>query len=567
MQFEECVQRFHAYFTADANACVALGVNQRLRELPDPSLAAARRRVIAGRELLAMFRQCQREQLDFDTELDLDLAVQALEYDVFWHELRFNGKLQLEQLPDAADGISDGIFLLFANDPRPSTERLADITARLELVPEYLAVFLARLDTPVARWRAMDLAKARELPAFFATLYQWAQAEVYPELSRLSKAIVQAEQALSVYCRALQQLPVTANFAIGSAAASELIRLRGIDVPLTGLSAMAREFLAVNMAEVEELRQQLLTKYRLPTNWTAAQLQDYLNKRYQIDPGDAEFNGILASYRREQERIIRFIEARELFPLSSDQTMKIIRTPGFMVPSIPAGAMMSPPPFRSGVRQSLIYLTLDAELLAEHTALSIPVMLIHEGIPGHHLQLASAAAHNSIIRRHVSAMDQAEGWTTMLEDYFLDLGYMEELTLEARFIAKRDIARLGARVAIDLYFMTGNSDYLAVGVPLSAGDNDPFVNAGCLLKAVTGFTDGRLQGELNWYSQSRGYPLSYLAGNQLVWQLKHDVSRAQQGRLEGHGLDRVFHQTYLAAGAMPLSFLRRVFKHEGLLND
>ena len=153
----------------------------------------------------------------------------------------------------------------------------------------------------------------------------------------------------------------------------------------------------------------------------------------------------------------------------------------------------------------------------------------------------------------------------MLEDYMLDLGYMGELTDEARFIGKRDIARLGARVAIDLYFMTGDAAYLEVGVPLGRLGSDPFANAAALLGPVTGFTPSRLQGELNWYSQSRGYPLSYLTGNRLTWQLKRDVAAAQTGKLEGLALDRAFHRAYLEAGAMPLTFLRKVFENKGLL--
>ena len=148
----------------------------------------------------------------------------------------------------------------------------------------------------------------------------------------------------------------------------------------------------------------------------------------------------------------------------------------------------------------------------------------------------------------------------------LDLGYMGDLTDEVRFSAKRDISRLGARVAIDLFFMTGNRDYLDVGVAVDFSSEDPFEAAGNLLAAVTGFVPGRVEAELNWYSQERGYPLSYLTGNRLVWQLKQDLSVAQKGRLEGPELDRLFHRLYLESGNMPLSFLRRVFAHEGLLS-
>jgi uncharacterized protein (DUF885 family) len=565
LQYNECVNQFHDYFTQDPNACVALGVAKRLNDLPDPSLAAEQQRVQAGKRLLEQLRQCSQEGLDFDQSLDLELAIQAVEYELFGLTYQFNGKTESVQMPDAGDDISDGIFLLFANDPRPAAERLANITARLEKVPEYLDAVLDRLDTPVKRWLDMDLEKTAELPEFLHTLRDWAAAEAYPEIARLDTAIAAAEQALDRYRQQLKALPTTDQFAVGQEQAEQLVKLRGIDVPLAELKTMAKDFLAVNAAEVEELRQKLLGKYRLPAGWTAEQLQRFLNERYRVDPQDASYNGILNRYQAERESILTFIREQDLFPLPPDQDMKIIRTPGFMTPSIPAGAMMSPPPFRDGIKQSMIYLTLSQELLDEHTELSIPVMLIHEGIPGHHLQLASAASHPSVIRRHMDAMDQAEGWTTMLEDYMLDRGYMGELTDEARFIGKRDIARLGARVAIDLYFMTGDESYLDVGVPLGKPGNDPFANAAALLGQVTGFTPGRLQGELNWYSQSRGYPLSYLTGNRLVWKLKRDVATAQQGKLEGLALDRAFHRAYLEAGGMPLTFLRKVFEHKGLL--
>ena len=244
--------------------------------------------------------------------------------------------------------------------------------------------------------------------------------------------------------------------------------------------------------------------------------------------------------------MLGFIKGRDLFPIFEDQDMTILRTPGFLAPSIPAGAMVSPPPLREGVRRSLVYLTLSEELRDEHTEISIPIMMVHEGIPGHHLQLAWASTHPSPIRRMFDAMEHAEGWTTMLEDYILDQGYGGELTDEIRFIAKREMCRLGARVAIDLYFMTGLEDYLNVGIEFDRGDGSPFSLAGGLLKTVTGFVDERVQAELNWYSSERGYPLSYLTGNHLVWSLKTDFERAQGGQtLEN---DRFFHHTYLQQG-------------------
>ena len=154
----------------------------------------------------------------------------------------------------------------------------------------------------------------------------------------------------------------------------------------------------------------------------------------------------------------------------------------------------------------------------------------------------------------------------MLEDYMLDVGYIgDDLVDEVRFIAKRDISRLVARVGIDLYFMTSNKDYLDMGLGQSFDSQDVFENAALLLKEATGFTDGRVQAELNWYSTEQGYPLSYLTGNRLVWQLKEDIQRANTKNLDNVALDRAFHDVYLNSGCMPVESLRLVFLELGYL--
>ena len=162
-------------------------------------------------------------------------------------------------------------------------------------------------------------------------------------------------------------------------------------------------------------------------------------------------------------------------------------------------------------------------------------------------------------------MEHAEGWTTMLEDYMLDIGYAGDLTDEVRFVTKRDISRIAARVAIDLFFMSGERAFLDLGIDAGIDDADePFVAAGKLLKKVTGFVDARVQAELNWYSRERGYPLSYLTGNHLVWRLKRDFEAAQGGA--GTEVDRKFHRAFLESGNMPVSFLRRLLMERGQLN-
>lgn len=558
-------RQFHAAMADDANYRVAKGIDEDLGVLPDPSLAAGAKRAQVARDLLIQLDGLDRASLDFNQDLDLDLARLMLERRVHSETLRFNARTMREQCPRAGDDIGDGLFLMFANDPRPDGERLANVTDRLEAVPAYVDALLAALDTPLKRWVDMDVEKVEGLETLFDNLQGWAASAEWSDHGRLQRACASAWDALQSYMTRLQALPTTRHFALDQTAAQRVVDLKAVGMSLDQLRDMAARYLADTAEEIEQLRGRLVAKYELAPHTSAADLQRTLAERYRVSVVDDDMDMVLQRYEQERSRLLDWIRERDLFPVFEDQDMRILRTPAFMEPSIPAGAMMSPPPFREGVRTSLVYLTLKTELLDEHTEIGIPGMMIHEGIPGHHLQLATAGRHPSVFRKHFDAMEHAEGWTTMLEDYMLDQGYMGDLTDEARFCGKRDLSRIGARVAIDLFFMTGDRSMLEVGVDCDLSSADPFVAAGNLLQAVTGFVPGRVQAELNWYSQERGYPLSYLTGNQLVWQLKHDLKAANRGRLDEIDLDRTFHRVYLEAGNMPVTYLRRVFEHHGML--
>ena len=564
MNYETFVANFHKHHSENPNACVAKGIDALHDELPDPSTEYERNTLQNTKSLLGQLDALENCEHTFDARLDLDLARLSLQAQVHGLGLQFNDRSNSQQKPSAGDDIGDGIFVLFANDPRPPAERLLNITARLEKVPDYLQKLLRRLDQPIGRWAAMDQEKVAGLPSLFSTLHSWAKETRFSDLARFEKAKSAAENGLQDYQRRLSALPTSAYFHLEETDARAIIRNRGIDLSLSELHAMATSFVQETRLTIEDLRTKLVTKYKLPSDTPTQQVHDFLNKRFRAEAGNLD--RILDMYHREKDRILAFIHDRKLFPILPNQELRVLRTPTFMEPSIPAGAMMSPPPFREGTRVSLIYITLRDDLVDEHTQISIPTMMIHEGIPGHHLQLATASTHPSTIRRHFDAMEHAEGWTTMLEDYMLDLGYLEDRTDEARFCGKRDLSRIAARVAIDLYFMTGNRSYLDIGVPCDVSNPDPFEAAGALLYATTGFTPGRVQAELNWYSQERGYPLCYLTGNQLVWQLKSELGVAQQGKRTGQDIDRLFHQTYLQSGNMPVTFLRRVFQHQGYLD-
>jgi uncharacterized protein (DUF885 family) len=562
--FEQVEQQFKDFVLADADTSIALGATTHLGQLGDPSLAAIKVRGDGARQLLKTLMQIDAS--GFDEQLNLDLMQRYLQAELFFDGLQQHGETQRRRRPSGVDGISAGIFQLFVNDERDAEPRLDNVLSRLQQAPQYLAVEAEVLTQPIARWRDIEIEQGEGIADMLATIVSWAKQESYPRLADLEAAVAQCNTALDAYLADLATREVIASFAIGEDKVRELLAIRQIKQSPAELAGMARDFMRDTKALLADLRIRLCEKYELGSATTEVELHELLNKRFAAKITDGRLGSILDHYTEQVDSISQFIKDRELFVVPDQQNMQIMQTPGFLEPVIPAGAMWPPLALREGKKTSLVYLTLKEDQLAEHTSLGIPVMMIHEGIPGHHLQFATAAQHPAFIRRIFYAAEHAEGWTTMLEDYMLDVGYIgDDLVDEVRFIAKRDISRLVARVGIDLYFMTANKDYLDMGLGLSFDSQDEFENAALLLKEATGFTDGRVQAELNWYSAEQGYPLSYLTGNRLVWKLKEDIQQANTKNLDSIGLDRAFHEVYLNSGCMPVESLRLVFAELGYL--
>ena len=568
LDFTAIELKFKSFVLSDPETSMSLGEVEFLGLLGDPSLAALKSDTDAAKEIIGFIESCQSS--DFDQNLDLDLMARYLKQQVFFSELKQGGELQRCRKPGGVDGISAGIFQLFVNDDRSATDRLSNILSRLLQAPKYLETEAAVITQPIKRWLDIEIEQAEGLPGLFDTIYNWAVQESFESLTELQQAIDECNLALSNYVTDLLSRNTITDFVIGEEKVLEILALRNIHQTPKQLATMAKDFMAETQSLLSDLEISLQAKYKLPATTTQEELHEFLNNKFAAKIKGGEISSILDIYSEQIESINKFISSNQLFEIPATQSIKILQTPSFLEPVIPAGAMWPPLALREGSKTSLVYLTLKDDQLAEHTELGIPVMMIHEGIPGHHLQFATAAHHPSFIRRIFSANEHAEGWTTMLEDYMLDVGYIDaELVDEVRFIAKREMSRLVARVGIDLYFMTGNQDYLNVGLDLGFEKNgysdDVFENAAKLLKTATGFTDGRVQAELNWYSTEQSYPLSYLTGNRMVWKMKGEVLEQNLKQLSEIELDKAFHKVYLQSGCMPVNSLRSIFVDEGYL--
>jgi uncharacterized protein (DUF885 family) len=170
----------------------------------------------------------------------------------------------------------------------------------------------------------------------------------------------------------------------------------------------------------------------------------------------------------------------------------------------------------------------------------------HEGVPGHHLQLAQAVYNKAQLnawRRIAGTSGHAEGWALYAERLMDELGH---LTTPAERLGMLDGQRMrAARVVLDIGVhlekkMPG-SDRIWTG-------NDAFP----FLRANVNMDDAFVRFEVNRYLGWPGQAPSYKVG-QRIWEQLRDESR----RREGAAFDiKAFHKRALDIGGVGLDTLR-----------
>jgi uncharacterized protein (DUF885 family) len=169
----------------------------------------------------------------------------------------------------------------------------------------------------------------------------------------------------------------------------------------------------------------------------------------------------------------------------------------------------------------------------------LEAMAFHEGIPGHHLQIAIAGELSAIpeFRKHLRNSAYSEGWglyTERLSDEMgLYTGPVERLGMlsadsmrASRLVVDTGLHALGWSREQAVQFMLDNS-------PLSAGVVRP---------------------EIDRYIVTPGQATSYMIGRLEIQRLRREAEQRQ-----GDGFDvRRFHSAVLDSGSLPLDVLEQV---------
>ncbi|GAA0753455.1 DUF885 domain-containing protein [Ideonella azotifigens] len=222
-------------------------------------------------------------------------------------------------------------------------------------------------------------------------------------------------------------------------------------------------------------------------------------------------------------------------------------TPDAMVPLTGDGGSMNPPPpfiddtvgwwnighFNPAMSQEERERNVRGLVLFKETGMG--PYAVHEGVPGHHLQLSIARLNPNPLRNLFQDAVQNEGWALYAEQEMWEQGGLGNSLAAQYNVLRSDRFRI-RRVVYDVNIETGKW-------PLQQGaDWKDEAQPG------KGEIDPELKRSVNWPAQL----ICYFAGKQQILALKADYKK----KLGAQYSERRFHDELLAMGSIPYVFAR-----------
>jgi len=522
--------RFERLVRDNPVLATSLGLHEFDHRLGDGSRDAVLAELEADKAHLGMIESLDPTKLSPDAQFERELEIHNVRRAVFdTEEVRIWERRSL-----ALDTIGDALFLLFARDHAPLSERLQAIAGRLEAVPAYLAQARTIPQEPQVRlWQRLAIQTAGQLPSFFDELVASADGVVGDsDVRRIERASGAAKIAVAEYRGWVEESLAdgTDAWQLGRERHDALVGLRAFD----GLDADA----------ILELGREQLAIEREARAAAARDVDPDANEEVVIDriksDHPATFEAALEAYREAMDRARAHLVDRDLVTIPERERIEVIETPSYLRNVLPFAAYFEPAKFDPSPKG--IYIVTrsvdgDPGSMREHNFASISNTSIHEAYPGHHLQLSAASAHPSLTRLLADAPEFVEGWGMYVELMMREHGFDDGPRY--RVMLHTDAVWRAVRIICDVLMHRGE---------LSVDEAARF------MVEQTGFEEPNARSEVQWYTYRPTYPMSYLLGRTLLISLR----ASEQQRL-GDAFDlKRFHDTLMRNGSLPISFHRRL---------
>ncbi|MEO6152043.1 MAG: DUF885 domain-containing protein [Croceibacterium sp.] len=428
-----------ALLAQDPVAATQLGDHRRDGELPAIDAAGRAARAASDRALLAGLGTIDRARLTRDNQVDYALLKNALEYDLWdlttlqtwaWNPQAYNSSA------------SNALYSLAARDFAPFPQRIAAITARMEQLPAYLAEARRQLDPArVPRVHAETVARQN------AGIMEIVDTIVVPELTksglpraRFDAARANLKAALTEHQTWLDSVLVPnakGDFRLGPQRYDQKMRFEL-------MSAMTRpELKAKALAAFADTRQQMERLARTLPGCAGGTQQLAIECGLALSYAERAPRAQLEARTRETlEQATEFVRAKGFVGMPSGPVQVITMptfnqgnsvayddAPGALEADLPNLFAVSPIPADWSESQAISFLT-------EYNTYMLNDLSIHEGMPGHYLQLDHAKRTRDPLRAVLQSGPYIEGWAVYGEGLMAEQGYLGgEATLEGKLFA------------------------------------------------------------------------------------------------------------------------------------
>lgn len=428
------------------------------------------------------------------------------------------------------------IHLLMARTFAPLDERKEAVVARLMTIPDYLDAVRPNLREipPVLLDNALDI--AAQGPTFVDEVVRQLLRHFPGEAERLEHAGSRARTGFLRFHDFLDKemrATSTGTFAIGERWMNYKLE-RELLLPWTCV-----QIDQIGRNQVESTRALLEAEaQRIDPRSTWRELYDEGRNRV------PEPHWLREAYVAEMERARQFITDKKLMPLPVGDKLEIVDTPVFQRASTPFTSYQAPAPFDTEQTGFFCVTPVDlrrskdeqAEQLTGHCLPLIPVTVLHEVWPGHHLQRCHANHASTRLRRITVSDLFLEGWALYGEELMHDHGYFTTDPLTRLFQLRHQMWR-ACRMLLDTGLHTGRMT-IEEGVALLCDE--------------AGLEPEAALAEVHRACTQPTHLLGGLAGKLQILELRDDV----QSRLGAHFSLYDFHAALLATGTLPLALVR-----------
>ena len=438
--------------------------------------------------------------------------------------------------PRAAETVGDALFPLFMRSFAPLPRRLESITGRLERSPAYIEETKSRIRAPVKIWSEVALESTQRLPGFLHVIEATGKEHLAgPDRARLSEAVAKTNDALGRHAKWISDdvLPRSKDqVGIGAAKFRKLVRLRELGLTVEEIYAIGRKYLRNSKRTLAKIANEI------KPGATVDEAKEIVKEDH-----PARFEGALEYTAKAMEDSKRFILDHNLATIPPNEELTVVETPTYLRHVIPFAAYNAPARFEAHKQGFYMVTPVEdkPEMLREHSYPGIRNTAIHEGYPGHHLQLTCANLNPSPARTFSFATETIEGWAHYCEEMMKEVGFSGDP--RTRFVQATDQVWRACRILIDVDLHRGQMTF------------DEAVE---FLVRETGMERPAAIAEVKRYTYNPGQPLSYLTGKHLILQLRKDVKKG----LGPAFTDRFFHDTFLYAGSLPMRYMRELFEHK-----